>query len=56
MFNSLFNLAKDVCVVAAAPVEVVADLARVVTKPAADAAQEVATAVKEVTQDLSGKG
>jgi len=46
MFGSLFDLAEDVCDIVSAPVEIVAETARVVTKPIADVAKEVVEEVK----------
>lgn len=51
MFNSLFNLAGDALKIVAAPVEIAADLARVVTKPVADIADDVVDSVKDLTDD-----
>lgn len=50
MFKSLLDLGTDVIKTAAAPVEVVADLTRVVTKPIADLSEEVRDEVKEATK------
>lgn len=47
MFGSLAGLVGDVLKVAAAPVSVALDVTRAVTKPLADAAEEVAKDVKE---------
>ena len=52
MFGSIFGIATDLIKVAAAPVEIAADLALTVTKPVADAAKEVAKEVKEATKDI----
>ena len=51
MFRSLAGLVGDVVKIAAAPIEITADLTRVVTKPVADAAEEVRDAVKGATAD-----
>ena len=51
MFKSVFNVLEDVTRVVTAPVEVLADLAQVVTKPAADAAQTVVDEVKGLIDD-----
>ncbi len=51
MFKSLINLTVDAAKIVTAPVEIAADLARTITKPTADAAQEVVNAVKETTTD-----
>ena len=53
MFKSLIELTTDVVKVASAPVEIVADVARVVTKPVADIAGDVVKEVKEATKDLT---
>ena len=55
MFGSLLGIATDLVKVAVAPVEIAADVARVVTKPAADLAQEAVKEVKEATRDVVGK-
>lgn len=49
MFGSLLNLGSDLVDIATAPVKVAAGVARVVTKPVADVANEV---VKEVEDAL----
>ena len=49
MFKSLLNLTGDLVKIATAPVEVAADLARVVTKPVADVAEDVVDEVKAAT-------
>lgn len=51
MFDSLLKLGKDVADIASTPVEVTADLARVVTKPMAELADEVKKEVKDLTKD-----
>jgi hypothetical protein len=51
MFNSLIGIATDIVKVVAAPVEIVADVTRAITKPIADAAQEVVQSVKEEISD-----
>ena len=51
MFGSLLKLTENVVKVAAAPIEVVADVAVVVTQPLADAAEEVTSSVKEGLDD-----
>lgn len=53
MFKSLLNLTKDVVEVVTAPIEIAADLARVVTKPIADTAKDCVDAVKEEVEDLT---
>lgn len=50
----MFGLLSDVIKIAVAPVQVAADLTRVVTKPLADAAEEVVKEVKETSKDLTG--
>lgn len=55
MFKSLIGIVKDVAEIAAAPVEIAADLTRVVTKPVADIAKATADEVKEVTKDITGE-
>jgi len=47
MFGSIFGLITDVVKVAVAPVEIMVDTVRVVTKPAADVAQDAVKAVKD---------
>ena len=49
MFKSLVGIVSDVVTVAVAPIEIAADLTRVVTKPMAEAAKEIADDVKEAT-------
>ena len=49
MFKSLLGLGEDVLKIATAPVEIAVDLTRTVTKPVADAAQDV---VKEIKSDV----
>lgn len=46
----MFGLIGDLVKIVAAPVVVVAEVARTVTKPVADAAVEVAKTVKEVVR------
>lgn len=53
MFGSLAGLIGDVAKVVAAPVEIAVDAARVITKPAADLAQEAAKEVKKVVKDVT---
>ena len=53
MFGSLAGLLGDVVKVATAPVEIALDAARIVTKPAADLAQEAAKEVKQVVKDVT---
>lgn len=51
MFGSLLGVVTDVVKIAAAPVEIAADLTRAVTKPIADAATETVKVVKSETKD-----
>ncbi len=51
MFKSLVSLVEDTVSIVTAPVEVAADLTRMVTKPLADASQQVVKSVKEATED-----
>ncbi len=53
MFRSLLGVVSDVVKVAAAPVEVALDVTRCVTKPVADAAEAVASEVKEIAEDIT---
>ncbi len=53
MFKSLVNLAGDVLKTAAAPIEVAADLARVVTKSLANAAETIRDEVKGAAKDMA---
>lgn len=55
MLKSLFGIASDVVKVAVAPIEIAADATRAVTKPLADAAQEVVKEVKAAAQDKTGR-
>lgn len=52
MFKSWMNLATDVVKIAAAPVEIAADAARIITKPVADVAKDV---VKEIKKTADGR-
>ena len=52
MFGSLLGVATDLVKIAAAPVEIAADITRAVTKPISDAATETAKTVKTETKDL----
>lgn len=56
MFKSLAGLVTDAVKVAAAPVEIAAGAARVVTKPLAEVAEEIAEDVRNATDDEDGKG
>lgn len=51
MFKSIVNLFEDVTRIATAPVEVLTDTARVITKPIADTAQNVVDAAKGLIDD-----
>lgn len=53
MFKSLIDLGTDVVKTIAAPIEVAADLTRVVTKPAADVAESIRNEVKETTKGIT---
>jgi hypothetical protein len=48
----IFDLASDLVKIAIAPVEVAADLTRVVTKPVADIATTVQEEVEEMVSDV----
>ena len=50
MFKSLLELTGDVIKIAAAPIEIVTDTVRVITKPISDVSQEI---VKEVKEELT---
>lgn len=50
MFKSLLDLAGDVVTIAAAPVKITADVARLVTRPLADVARDTAEGVEELTK------
>ena len=47
MFKSLLKLTEDVVDIVTAPIEVVIDTTRLVTKPIADASKEAVEAIKE---------
>jgi hypothetical protein len=51
MFKSVFNVLEDVTRVVTAPVEVLVDLAQVVTKPSAELAQDIVNEVKGLIDD-----
>lgn len=53
MFGSLLGVITDTAKIVAAPLEIAADLTRVVTKPVAELAQEVAKEVKQVSKDIT---
>ena len=53
MFKALFGLVDDVASIVTAPVEIAADLTRVVTKPIADLSKEAAEAIKEGVKDAT---
>lgn len=48
----MFGLIKDVVDIATAPIKVAEGVTRVVTKPIADVAKEVAKEVESVSRDL----
>ena len=54
MFKSLFGIVEDAVKIVSAPIEIAADLTRVVTKPVADIAQAAAEEVKDATNDING--
>lgn len=47
LFDAAFGLVGDVAKIALAPVEIVAGVARVVTKPVAELAKEIAEEVED---------
>lgn len=51
MFSSIFGIAKDIVKVAVAPIEIAADVTRSITKPVADAVEEVVNDIKEELND-----
>ena len=51
MFDSLVELTKNVVKVAAAPVEIAADVAVAVTKPIAEVSEDVTKEVKRALKD-----
>tara|TARA_Y100000815_G_scaffold269422_1_gene292134 strand:- start:72 stop:269 length:198 start_codon:yes stop_codon:yes gene_type:complete len=53
IFKSLAGVADDVLKTALAPVEVAADMTRIVTKPIADAAEQITEDVKEASKDIT---
>ena len=52
MFKSLLGIVEDVTKIVSAPVEIAIDVTRALTKPIADASQEVVKEVKETTKDM----
>lgn len=50
MIKSLLGVVTDVAKIAAAPVEIAADVTRAVTKPVADLSEEAVKEVKEMTE------
>jgi hypothetical protein len=52
MFGSLLGIVGDVAKIALAPVSIAVDVARVVTKPVADLAEEAAKEVKQSVNDV----
>jgi hypothetical protein len=55
LFNSLFNVVRDVATVATAPTDIAASLTRTVTQPLADATKDIVESVREAT-DTSRTG
>lgn len=53
MFKSLFGIVEDVVKIAAAPVEVVVDVTRAVTKPVAELSEEAVKEIKTVIKEVS---
>lgn len=51
MFKSIIGIGTDIVKIAAAPIEIVADITRCVTKTVADAATDVKDSAKEETQE-----
>lgn len=51
LIKSLFDLGKDAVTIVAKPVEIAVDVTRLVTKPLADAATEIADDIKEELGD-----
>lgn len=47
MFKSLFNITKDVIDVVKAPLEIALDVTSAITKPIADAANEIVEDIKK---------
>lgn len=50
MFGSLIGIVSDAVKIAAAPIEIAADVTRAVTKPIAEVAQEVVKEVKDAAK------
>ncbi len=50
MFQSLFNVVKDVATIVTAPVEVVLDLTAAVTKPVAEVVEGLVEDIKSCTK------
>lgn len=53
MFGSLFGIVGDVAKIVIAPVEIVLDTTRIITKPLGDMAETVAQEVKQTVKDLT---
>ena len=53
LFDSLKDLAEDIFDIATAPIKVAVDTTRVVTKPIADAANEITDEVKDALDDIT---
>ena len=51
MFGSLLKLAEDIVKTVSAPVEITADLTRLISKPIANAAEAIKDEVKDVIED-----
>lgn len=49
MFKSLLGIVEDTAEIVSVPVKIAADMTRTITKPLADAANETAKAVEELT-------
>ncbi len=52
MFKSIIDAATDITKIAAAPIEMAADATRTVTKPLANAAEQIKDDFKETSRDL----
>ena len=53
MLRSLFGVVTDIAKIITAPVEIGLDLTRTVTKPVAEAAEDVVESVKGAAEDLT---
>ena len=49
----MFGILGDIVTIATAPIRVVHDTTRVVTKPLADAVEAIADEVEEITKDIT---